>query len=164
MVKIDNIGKMGKYVRDSYTEQVQILTQSSMNGFNRLFGGQLMQWIDVLAAVAARRHSNCNVTTAVIDRLSFDGAAYVNDTLVLKAKVTYVGSTSMEVCVKTYVESLSGEQQPINTAFIVMVALDGLERPAKVPGLILETEDEKRDWAAGKARYEQRKAQRSTSN
>ena len=153
---------MEKYVRDSYTEQVQILTQSTMNGYNRLFGGQLLKWIDVVAAVVARRHSHLNVTTAVIDRLTFDGAAYINDTLVLKGKITYVGTTSMEVCVKTYVESLNGEQRPINTAYMVMVALDGLERPAKVPALILETDEEKRDWAAAKARYDQRKQERGT--
>ena len=54
---------MEKYVRDSYTEHVQILSQSSLNGYKRLFGGRLMEWIDVVAGVVARRHSNRNVTT-----------------------------------------------------------------------------------------------------
>ena len=152
---------MKKRVADSMTEQVQILTQSSMNGFNRLFGGQLMQWIDVVGAVVARRHSNCNVTTACIDQLIFEGAARSNDTLVLKGHITYVGTTSMEVCVKTYVEQLSGELQPINTAFLVLVALDGLERPTPVPGLILESEEEQREWAEAKARNDYRKAMRA---
>lgn len=151
---------MEKRVADSMTEQVQILTQSSMNGFNRLFGGQLMQWIDVVGAVVARRHSNCNVTTACIDQLIFEGAARSNDTLVLRGHITYVGTTSMEVCVKTYVEQLSGELQPINTAFLVLVALDGLERPTPVPGLILTSKAEEREWAEGKARNDYRKAMR----
>ena len=63
----------GKYVSDSYTEQVQILSQSTLNGYNRLFGGRLMQWIDVVAAVVARRHSNCNVTTAAVDTCVLKG-------------------------------------------------------------------------------------------
>lgn len=151
---------MRKTVADSYTEQVQILTQSTMNGYNRLFGGQLMQWIDVVGAVVARRHSNCNVTTACVDQLVFEGAARSNDTLVLKGHITYVGTTSMEVCVRTYVEQLSGELQLINTAFLVMVALDGLERPTPVPGLILSTEAEKREWEEAKARSAYRKAMR----
>lgn len=58
---------MEKKVSDSYTEQVQILTQSSMNGFGRLFGGVLMQWIDVVAAVTARRHCEKNVTTVLVE-------------------------------------------------------------------------------------------------
>ena len=59
-----------KTVKDSYTEQVQILTQANINGYNRLFGGQLMEWIDVVAAVVARRHAGRNVTTAVVDTLT----------------------------------------------------------------------------------------------
>lgn len=151
---------MKKRVSDSYTEQVQILNPSSMNGYNRLFGGKLMQWIDVVGGVVARRHSNCNVTTACVDQLTFNGAAYINDTLVLQGHITYVGTTSMEVCVKTYVEQLTGELQLINTAYLVMVALDGLERPTPVPGLILSTPEEEREWAEGKARNQHRKALR----
>ena len=60
-----------KRVCDSYAEQVQILTQSNLNGYNRLFGGQLMEWIDIVAAVVARRHSGCNVTTAVVNTIPF---------------------------------------------------------------------------------------------
>lgn len=108
---------MKKKVSDSYTEQVQLLLQGNMNGYHRLFGGKLMEWIDVVAAVTARRHSGKNVTTAVVDELQFKGPAYANETLLLTGWVTYVGRTSMEVCVKTYVEELSGERRLINTAY-----------------------------------------------
>ena len=87
----------GKHVSESYTEQVQILSQSTLNGYNRLFGGQLMQWIDVVAAVVARRHSGCNVTPASVDNLRFEGPAYANDTIVLCGYITYTGRTSMAV-------------------------------------------------------------------
>ena len=122
----------GKYVSDSYTEQVQILSQSTLNGYNRLFGGRLMQWIDVVAAVVARRHSNRNVTTAAVDNLRFEGPAYANETIVLCGRVTYTGRTSMEICVETYVEELSGEKRLINVAYLVMVALDGHEHPTPI--------------------------------
>ena len=71
---------MDKKISDSRTEQVQILNQSNINGFGRLFGGQLMQWIDVVAAVTARRHSEKNVTTVLVDRLEFKKPARVNNT------------------------------------------------------------------------------------
>lgn len=141
-----------KEVSDSRTEQVQILNQSTMNGFGRLFGGQLMQWIDVVAAVVARRHSEKNVTTVLVDRLEFRQAARVNNTLVLNGHITYVGRTSMEVCVNTYIESLSGERTLINTAYLVMVALDENDRPTPVPGLILKTDEEKAEWAEAEKR------------
>ena len=138
--------RLMKRVSDSYTTQVQILTQGNLNGYNRLFGGKLMSWMDIVAGVAARRHSGKNVTTVSVDGLEFRAPAYANDTLVLTAHLCYVGRTSMDVCVNVYVEELSGEKRLINTAHFVMVALDENEKPAEVPGLFLETEQQKREW------------------
>ena len=148
---------MEKRVSESRTEQVQILSQGSLNGYKRLFGGKLMEWIDVVAAVTARRHSGRNVTTAAVDSLEFKEAAYANDTLVIIGYITYTGNTSMEICVKTYVESLDGTRRLINKAYVIMVALEEKERTTHVPGLILESEEEKREWEQAL----QRKAERS---
>lgn len=126
---------MDKSKKDSYTEQVQILTQSNMNGFGRLFGGQLMEWIDIVAAVTARRHSQRNVTTVLVDSLEFKHPARVNDTLVLTGEIEKVGNSSMDISVKTYIEFLSGERKLINNARLVMVALDENDRPTPVPRL-----------------------------
>lgn len=133
---------MEKSMKDSYTEQVQILTQSNMNGFGRLFGGQLMEWIDIVAAVTARRHSQRNVTTVLVDSLEFKHPARVNDTLVLTGEIEKVGTSSMDIAVKTYIEFLSGERKLINKARLVMVALDENDRPTPVPRLL---KDEKTD-------------------
>ena len=153
----------GKHVSESYTEQVQILSQSTLNGYNRVFGGQLMQWIDVVAAVVARRHSGCNVTTASVDNLRFEGPAYANDTIVLCGYITYTGRTSMEVCVRTYVEELSGLKRLINVAYLVMVALNAEERPTEVPKLVVESEAEKREWEAACERNAIRKTRRKAA-
>lgn len=59
-----------------------------------------MEWIDIVAGVVARRHSHCNQTTASVDSLQFKEAVYMNDTLILFGKLTYVGHTSMEVQVE----------------------------------------------------------------
>lgn len=143
---------MEKRVRDSYSEQVHVLTQADINGYNRLFGGQLMEWIDIVAAVVARRHSGHNVTTAVVDKLTFKAPAYANDTVIVCGYVTYVKKTSMEVCIKSYVEKLNGERKLINKAYLVMVALDENEKPVEVPRLILETDEERENWEAARKR------------
>lgn len=148
---------MEKRVSDSYSEQVHILTQANINGYNRLFGGQLMEWIDIVAAVVARRHSGHNVTTAVVDKLTFKAPAYPNDTVIVCGFVTYVKRTSMEVCIKSYVENLTGERKLINKAYLVMVALDENEKPVEVPRLILETEEERQNWEAARKRDQLRK-------
>lgn len=146
-----------KKVSDSYAEQIHVLTLSNINGYNRLFGGQLMQWIDEVAAVVARRHSEKNVTTAFVDMLRFKKAAKANDTVVMSGYITYVGTTSMEIKVDSYVEKLSGERVLINEAYVVMVAIDENEKPTPVPKLELVTEKEKSEWEAALLRRERRK-------
>ncbi len=146
-----------KTVDDSRTEQIQIVMPEHINGYGRLFGGRLVEWIDVLAGVVARRHSNRNVTTIFIDKLHFKAPAKINDTVLLQGKITYVGQTSMEVRVDTFVEDLSGRRTPINHAYVVMVALDEKERPTQVPGLILKNAQEKAEWEAGVRRKELRR-------
>ena len=147
-------------VSASRTEQVQILIADTMNGAGRLFGGRLMEWIDVVAAVAARRHSCRNVTTAAVDSLQFAAPAFVNDTIILSACVTSTGRTSMEVCVRTYVENLDGTRREINRAYLVMVALDENGNPTPVPPVLPETEEEKREFAEAKKRKEYRDLRR----
>jgi len=143
-----------KRVSESRAEQVQIIMSGDTNGYGRLFGGRLVEWIDVVAAVVARRHSGCEVTTVSIDNLHFKAPAYVNETVVLMGQATYTGRTSVEVKVDTYSESLSGERSMINRAYVTMVALDENEKPAPVPALILENDEQKALWAAGEKRRE----------
>ncbi len=147
---------IGRPVSASRTEQVQILLYSTMNGNNRLFGGQLMEWIDIVAAVVARRHCGTNVTTAAVDSLEFKAPAMVNDTVILVGYITYAGRTSMEVCVRTYVENLDGTRHEINQAHLVLVAIDENGKPVPVPPVIAETEEEKREYAEAVKRREYR--------
>ena len=151
---------IGRTVAHSRTEQVQILMQGTLNGYNRLFGGKLMEWIDVVAAVTARRHCGKNVTTAAVDSLVFKSPAMVNDTILLEGHVTYAGRTSMEVCVTTDVEELSGFRREINKAYLVLVAIDADGKPTLVPPVIPEAEEEKREYADAMERRKNRGSRR----
>ena len=141
-----------KRVADSEVEQVQAIMPNHLNGAGRVFGGQLAAWIDVVGGIVANR----NVTTAAIDNLQFKEAVYANSTVVLHGKITYVGRTSMEVRVDSFVESLSGERKLVNTAYLVEVALDDQGNPTAVPGLILENFQDRAEWEAGEKRRELR--------
>ena len=141
-----------KTVDDSRVETVHIVRPNHLNGANRLFGGILMQWIDEVAGIVAKRHSMSNVTTASVDNLTFLHGAYQNDMVVIKGKITWVGTSSMEVCVDTYVENQNGYHQRINNAHFMMVALDENDKPVQVPRLKLQTEDEHLAWAHGEER------------
>ena len=141
----------------SYTEQVHLVNSADLNGYKRLFGGVLLSWLDVVAATVARRHTHSNVTTASIDSLRFVAPAHANDLVVLCGKVTHTGRTSLEVCVRTFVESIDGTRTLINEAYFVMVALDENEKPTEVPPVLPQTEEERRDYEAGARRREERK-------
>ena len=108
-----------KKVEESLTETTKLLQYKYINGQNRLFGGQLMAWIDEVAALTAMRHCGGLVTTCAVDTLRFKYGAYLNEVIVLIGKVTYVGNTSMEVRVDTYVEDIeTGSCGAINHGYV----------------------------------------------
>ena len=141
----------------SRAEQVHIIMPGDCNQTFRLFGGKLMEWVDVVAAVVARRHCACEVTTAAIDRLDFLAPAKLDDIVVLQGRMVYVGHTSMLVCVDTFVEDSACEtvsRKHVNRAYVTMVALGRDKRPVPVPALALETEEQRAEFELGKARRE----------
>ena len=136
------------------TTTVQIVMPQHCNGYSkpRLFGGQIMAWIDVVGAVAARRYTEHAVTTVCIDNLTFLQPAYLNDTVVQEATVTWTGRTSLEVRVDSMVEKLDGSRELINRAYVVFVALDDEDKPTPIPQFVPETTEEKQEYAAAEER------------
>ena len=132
------------------TTSVQIVLPQHCNGYKkpRLFGGQIMAWIDIVGAVAARRYTHSAVTTVCVDNLNFLNPAYLNDTVVQEAVVTWTGRTSLEVRVDSYVEKLDGSRERVNRAYVVFVALDEHDNPKAVPPFTPQTEAEKQEYAA----------------
>ena len=151
---------MEKAVSESRIEQVYQVRPEHLNGAGRLFGGKLMEWIDELAGLVGIRHAQQDVITASIDNLKFIRGAYLKDIIVLIGRVTFVGRTSMEVRVDTYIESIEGIRKPINRAYLTLDAIDAQGNPVDVPGLILETEAQKAEWEAGIRRREMRRQRR----
>lgn len=141
---------------ESVVETVHMVRPNHLNSAERLFGGILMQWIDEVAGLVAKRHARMNVTTASVDDLKFLQGAYQKDVIVIIGKITFVGTTSMEVKVDTYVEQIDGERALINRAYFTMVGLDANDKPAIVPRLILDTKEEKEEWEKAKKRRELR--------
>ena len=136
------------------TTAVQIVMPQHCNGYSRprLFGGQIMAWTDVVGAVAARRYIGQAVTTVCIDNLTFLKPAYLNDTVVQEAVVTWTGRTSLEVRVESLVERLDGSRELINRAYVVFVAIGDDDQPVAIPAFVPETNEEKMEYAAAEER------------
>jgi acyl-CoA hydrolase len=121
-----------------------------------------MAWIDVTAAVEARRHTRRQVVTVAVDHLRFLGPAFLDEVVRLDARVTWTGRTSLEIRVDSFVESLEGAGRPINRAYLVFVALDDTRRPTAIPPFTPASEEEREEWAGALKRREQRLAVRET--
>ena len=142
-----------KTIEESWTEQIHLLRYEDINGENRLFGGKLVSWIDEVGGIVAKRHAGMKVTTASIDNLRFKEPAHV-----IIGYVTYVGNTSMEVRVDTYLEEKDGTRRAINRAYLSLVGLDDNGCPKQIPyGIRVETESQKGDYEGALKRMELRK-------
>lgn len=126
-----------KTIKDSYTVMTEMVLQSHVNGIGRLFGGQIMAWMDIAGGICAKRHSNSDVVTASVERISFFRPAETNDVVVLKARIKEVGNTSMHVEVAVYIEKYGNRSSRDLTcsAEFIFVAIDENGKKVRVPRL-----------------------------
>jgi acyl-CoA hydrolase len=133
-----------KHPKDSVTITTEHVLPNDTNHVGGLFGGRLMQWMDLCAAIAAQRHCRRVVVTASINHVSFDHQVKQGSVVTLEAKVSRAFSTSMEVFVVVSVEdSVTGTVKKSNEAIFTFVAIDQNGSPLPVPELIPETDEEK---------------------
>lgn len=123
----------------------QTVFPNDVNNNGTLYGGQLLNWIDMLAGIVAKRHARSySVVTASIDSLSFLHPIYQRDIVTLDAWVNYVGRTSMEIEVRVTSENpVSGDVKKTCRAFLTYVAIGKDGEPMNVPPLVIETEEER---------------------
>lgn len=130
---------------DSLVEMTELVLPQHTNYMGTVFGGVIMSWVDVAAAICAQRHSEKLVVTASIDALHFLAAIRLGWIVNIKASVNYVSHSSCEVGVVIIAENhLTRETYHTASAYVTMVSLDGNGRPSPMPTLIPETENEKR--------------------
>jgi acyl-CoA hydrolase len=136
----------------------QIVMPMHTNGVaGVMFGGVMMQWIDVCAGVAAMRHARGTVLTASIDRLDFLSPVHVGEIVVLQAKVNYVARTSMEVGCRVETEDMhTRERRYVTKAYLTFVAIDDAGKPRGIEKLTLTTEDDHRREAEAATRRRER--------
>ncbi len=144
-------------VRESQSERNEFIVPGHANGIGNLFGGQLMQWMDLVGAMAASRHARAITVTASMDHLDFVAPVHMGELLILKASVNRAFRTSMEVGVKAMVEDLRAQKlRHVSSAYITFVAVDREGKGLVVPQLELETDHQRRRWEDAGRRREMR--------
>ncbi len=147
----------GKPAHASQVEMTELVLPNDTNQLGNLLGGRLMHWVDIVAAIAAARHSHRVCVTASIDEMNFLGPVRLGQVVHLQASVNRAFRTSMEIGVRAEVEDLrTGDRRHVNTAYLTFVAIDDFGKGVSVPPLIAETEEEKRRFEAADARRELR--------
>ena len=132
---------------------IKVMTPLDANHYCYVHGGSIMRYIDEAAFITGTRHARCNIVTASVDQLSFDCPVHIGDLLIFKSSVNFVGKTSMEIGVKIETEnSVTGGKKQVGRAYVTMVALDAMGKPAPLPLLILETKEDKQRFAKANQR------------
>jgi len=147
----------GKFSKESSVQMTEIVLPSDTNALGTIFGGKIMSWIDIAAAIAASRHARRVAVTASIDALHFLSPVKLGHFVNIRAMVNSAFKTSMEVGVRIDSENpLTGEITHTATAYTTFVALDDHGRPTPIPPVIPETPEEKRRYEESKKRRESR--------
>ena len=149
---------IAKPIRASRITISQLMHPEHANLLGNVHGGWVMKLVDEAGALACMRHAQRRVVTVAIDSMVFRQPIRLGDLVIINAEVSYAGRTSMEAEVHVIAENpITGEQTHTNTAYLVYVALDDEGRPTSVPGLIAETEEEKRRIQEAEERQKRRK-------
>jgi acyl-CoA hydrolase len=136
---------------------VQVVLPNDANPLGFILGGTVMHLIDIAGAIAGHRHTRSLLVTAAVDGLQFLHSIKVGDLIILEARVTAVWSTSLEVEVEVFSEeTLTGRRQMTSRAYLTFVAIDREGHRRNIPGLILETDEERRRAAEADVRRAQR--------
>lgn len=147
-------------VHESQSEVSEIVLPNDTNPLGALLGGRLMHWIDFAGALAAHRHSRSYVVTASVDHIDFLVPVQVGSLVILRSSVNRVFRTSMEVGVKVWVENyIQGKRLHVASAHLTFVAVDGKGGRLPVPGVIPETEEQRRRFDDAGRRREIRRAE-----
>ncbi|MCE9624763.1 MAG: acyl-CoA thioesterase [Deltaproteobacteria bacterium] len=146
-----------KPVSASSAEFTHLVLPSDTNALGTIFGGRIMEWIDIGAAIVSERHCRKVAVTASMDALNFISPIKLGDIVILKAACNFTHKTSMEIGVRIEAENpFTGERRHTASAYLTFVALDDVGRPAPVPPVNPETPEEKRRFQEGQSRREER--------
>jgi acyl-CoA hydrolase len=148
-------------VSQSHVVMTELVLPQHTNALDSIFGGVIVSWIDIAAAISAQRHSGMPVVTASIDALNFVAPVYKGWIVNLRASVNFTSRTSMEIGVRVDAENpIQKKVFHTASAYLTFVALGKDGKPAQVPPVLAETEAQIRRFKAAEVRRQHRLSQR----
>ena len=146
---------------ESVTETTEYVLPQHANALGNVFGGQIMAWGDLCAAITAQRHCGLMAVTAFVDDLMFENPVKVGEVVHLRAQLTATFRTSMEIEVTVTGEDLRTRRRwPCVHAYFTFVCIDDQGKPVPVPPLLLDSPEAQ----AAQTRGAERRAHRLRKN
>ncbi len=147
-----------KKVSESKTIMTEMVMPNDTNPMGNLMGGNLMKWMDIVAAICAGKHCNAQVVTVSVDHVSFQKPIQKGDIVTLEACVTRAFSSSVEIFVEVFAADMKGgNPRRCNHAYLTFVALDeSTGKPSSVPQVIPLSGEEVKQYDEAARRRELR--------
>ena len=137
---------------DSTVEMTELILPQHTNAMGTCFGGQILSWIDIAAGICAGRHARCTAVTVAFDDVHFVTPIRLGDVVSIRARVTWVGRTSMEVWVDVQRSRYDSVPEHANTAYVTFVAVDSDRKPRAVPPLLVTSDEDQARWTQAEER------------
>jgi len=157
--------KLFKHKADSEVLISQLMLPNNSNFSGKIHGGFILSLMDQIAFACASKHSGNYCVTASVNTVDFLNPIEVGELVTLKASINYVGSSSMEVGIRVDSENIrTGERKHCNSSYFIMVAKDELGKTTKIPGIVLESDDDIRRFLKSVKRQEQKSVKKNQMN
>lgn len=128
----------------------ELVFPTHTNHYGTIFGGRVLELMDMTGVLAAMRFAGQNTVTASIEAVDFKKPVKVGDIMEVKARVIYTAHTSMVVKVDVYkVGKYSPGAEFTCRGYLVFVAIDPDGKPMPVPTLKVVTDEDKKYWKIG---------------
>ena len=144
---------------ESASEITEYMMPGQVNNLGNVFGGVVLSMVDRAASVTAMRHARQPCVTMSISQVDFKQPIFSGEVVTCKARIHYVGRTSMGIGVLVSAENpITGRRRDTIDCYLTFVAIDKNGRPAPVRGLTLVTDEDKERFEEGRLRRESREA------
>lgn len=141
-------------ITDSQVTISELMLPSHSNFNGKIHGGYILSLLDQIAFACASKHSGVYCVTASVDTVDFLAPIEIGELVTMKASVNYAGNTSIVVGIRVEAENIqNGAIKHCNSSHFTMVAKDDKGQSVRVPGLILETDNDIRRYVKAIKRF-----------
>lgn len=135
-----------------------LMTPDLANFTGKVHGGSLLKLLDQVAYACASRYCSNYVVTLSVDQVIFKKPIFVGELVTFRARVNYVGTSSMEVGIRVEAENIqTADIRHTHSCYFTMVSVDEEGKPKAAPQLTWASDEDHARFVAAQLRKELRR-------